>query len=136
MQLFIKFILSLLFLLLLDMLWIGFIAKNIYMENIGHLLSKSGEALAPNWQAAFIVYIAIVTGIIFFALPKANNHYHHALFWGGLFGAILYGVYDFTNFSILANWPLKITIIDFFWGIFLCGTTTTFALFIQKWFIK
>ncbi|HEU5281968.1 MAG TPA: DUF2177 family protein [Gammaproteobacteria bacterium] len=136
MPLLINFVLSLFFSLVLDMLWIGLIAKNIYTENIGHLLRKSGDALAPDWQAALIVYLAIITGIIVFALPKAKNHYHHALFWGGLFGAIIYGVYDFTNYSILANWPLKITLIDFVWGIFLCGTTTAFALFIQRWFIK
>lgn len=126
------FVPTIVFALLLDMIWLGFIAKNMYDENIGMLLRKSGNSMAPNWPAAIIVYVAITIGILCFVLPRANGNYLLALSFGMLFGAVTYGIYDFTNFSILANWPLKITIVDFIWGMVLCGTTSTFALFIQR----
>lgn len=132
MQMLKVFLSTFIFAFILDMIWLAFIAKNIYAENIGPLLRKTGETMAPNWSAAMLVYLAIVTGILCFVLPKANGSYSMAFLWGALFGAVAYGIYDFTNFSILANWPLKITLIDFFWGMFLCGSIAIFANFIQK----
>lgn len=120
----------------LDMLWLGLIAKTLYNDAIGHLLRKSNETLAPNWPAAMLVYVAIVIGILFFALPKADNNYALGFLWGALLGLVIYGVYDFTNYSLLATWPLKITLIDFIWGMVLCGLTTCFALFMQRWLVQ
>jgi uncharacterized membrane protein len=89
--------------LILDMTWLGFIAKNLYGDAIGSLLRKSGDSLAPNLPAAILVYVAIITGILFFVLPKAQGSYAMALLWGGLFGFLTYAVYDFTDLAILAN---------------------------------
>ena len=118
------------------MLWLGLIAKNTYAQNIGMLLRKSGEDMTPIWWAAVIVYICITIGIIYFVLPKAHGDYALALSWGVMLGLVTYGIYDFTNYSILANWPLKITIIDFIWGMTLCGLGSLFAAFIENRFFS
>lgn len=133
MELFKLFISTLIYVFVLDMIWLGLIAKNTYYTSIGNLLRKSGDVMAPNWPAAVIVYIAIVTGILCFVVPKASGNYFSAFAWGAVFGAVTYGIYDFTNLSILANWPLKITVIDFVWGMILCGLTAVFATFMQNW---
>jgi uncharacterized membrane protein len=133
MQIFKLFISTLLCVFFLDMIWLAVIAKNIYATNIGLLLRKSDGVMTPSWPAAVIVYLAIVIGIMSFVLPKSGGDYMAALLWGALFGAVTYGIYDFTNFSILANWPLKITLIDFLWGIVLCSMTSFFAAYMQKW---
>lgn len=117
----------------LDIIWLGFIANSTYNDQLGALLRKANGAMAPNWPAAAVVYLAIITGILCFVLPRANGSYSQALMWGALFGAVSYGIYDFTNYSILANWPLKITLIDFCWGIVLCSLTSVFATFMQNW---
>lgn len=130
------FIMTMLWIFLLDMIWLGFIAKNLYRDSIGILLRRSGEAMTPNWLAAAVVYVAITTGIIYFVLPRAAMNYYSIFAWGALFGAISYGIYDFTNFSILSNWPFKITIIDFLWGSFLCGTGSLFAFIVKYQLFK
>lgn len=117
----------------LDMLWLGLIAKGLYGDSLGHLMRKSNDVFTPNWPAAVVVYLIIALGILCFALPKAGDSYLMGLFWGAILGLVIYGVYDFTNYSILANWPLNITLIDFTWGMILCGLTTCFAVFIQNW---
>jgi uncharacterized membrane protein len=33
-----------------------------------------------------------------------------------LFGLVVYGVYDFTNYSTLRQWPLMLTLADTAWG--------------------
>lgn len=118
----------------MDMMWLGVIAKNVYAQNIGLLLRKSGDGMAPIGWAALVVYICITLGILYFVLPKAQGNYFLAFSGGVMLGLVTYGIYDFTNYSILANWPLKITIIDFIWGMVLCGVSSLFATFIQNRF--
>ena len=98
------------------------------------LLRKSGDAMMPIWWAAAVVYVCITLGILVFVLPKAQGDYVLAFFGGVILGLVTYGIYDFTNYSILANWPLKITFIDFIWGMVLCGLSSLFATFIQNRF--
>jgi uncharacterized membrane protein len=125
---------TLIFFFLIDMTWLGFVAKNIYAENIGLLLRKSGETLAPNWYAAICVYILFAIGILVFVLPNASGNYLKALMYGAIFGLVIYGIYDLTNYSLLANWPLRITLIDMVWGTFLCALVSLFATFMQNLF--
>lgn len=120
------------FCFVVDLLWLGVIAKKLYDGQIGLLLRKTSDGLDPNWLGVIIVYIAIVTGVLVFALPKGQNQYGMTLLWGALFGLVLYATYDFTNYALLLNWPLLISVIDVMWGMFLCGTTACFALFVKK----
>ena len=117
---------------IIDMVWLGIIAKNLYAENIGILLRRSDQGMTPIWWAAIVVYVCITLGILCFVLPKAQGDYFLTLAFGALLGVVTYGIYDFTNYSILANWPWKITLIDFFWGIVLCSLSSLFAAFIQN----
>lgn len=136
MKLMILFFVTAISVFIMDMIWLGFIAKNLYAENIGMLLRKSGETMTPIWWAAVVVYVCITLGILFFVLPKAHGDYFLALACGALLGVVTYGIYDFTNYSILANWPCNITLIDFIWGIALCGLSSLFAAFIQNRFLS
>ena len=36
--------------------------------------------------------------------------------YGALFGLVVYGVYDFTNYSTLRQCPLVLTLADVAWG--------------------
>ena len=35
---------------------------------------------------------------------------------GALFGLVVYGVYDFTNYSTLRQWPFALALADVAWG--------------------
>ena len=136
MKICILFLVTITSVFLMDMIWLGAIAKNIYAENIGLLLRKSGEVMTPIWWAAIVVYVCIAIGVLFFVLPNAQGDYVLALSYGIMLGFVTYGIYDFTNYSILANWPLRITLIDFSWGMTLCGLSSVFVTFIQNRFFS
>lgn len=123
------FICIFIFCILLDMTWLALIAKNLYQQDMGLLLRKVNGVFTPNYYTAILVYVAIACGIIFFVLPKTDGDYSLALLWGGVFGLIVYGVFDLTNFSILANFPLRITLIDMLWGILLCSLGSVIGVF-------
>ena len=126
------FICTILLLIVLDLIWIGYIGNSLYREGYGHLLRKTGDAISPNWYAAIIVYILYVMGIIFLIIPLVDISYCKAAIFGGSYGLILYGFYNFTNYAVFANWPLKIVIIDSIWGICLGTLLSLFAVFINN----
>jgi len=107
---------------IVDMIWLGAIAKNFYKNNLKGFLRDT-----PNWYAAIIFYLAFIVGIIIFAVSPAikNNSLLLAVLYGGLFGFFTYATYDLTNYATLKNWPFKIVIVDILWGIILTGIVST-----------
>ena len=108
--------------LVIDLVWIGFVMKNFYSEQLGDLARRSGGGLAPRWIPAILVYILIPAGLVLFVQPRLGSGPLWADFlWGALFGLVLYGVYDLTNLATLEQWKLPMSIVDMLWGSFLCG---------------
>lgn len=106
---------------LVDMVWLGVIAKRFYNEQIGHLLKAN-----VNWIAAIVFYFIFIVGIVTFVLVPAWNDgtWVQALLMGGLFGFIAYSTYDLTNLSTLKDWPMALTIVDLIWGTVLGASTS------------
>lgn len=122
-------------LILIDVLWLGVIATSIYQSQIGRLMRTADGQAEINIPAGLIVWALIVLGAIFFVLPHAKNQQYFGQFgWGALFGLVVYGVYDFTNLSILAGWPLSISLIDLAWGVFLNGTLSVILVRLNRFF--
>lgn len=121
--------------LAIDLLWLGVIMSGFYKGELGPLLRRSGEAMAPIWWAAWLVYVLIPLGIVIFVLPRLPLEASglQAFAWGALYGLILYGVYDFTNYSLVAQWPLRLTLVDLLWGGTVCGLATVIGLALRRW---
>lgn len=122
------YLISFVVFLIIDAIWLGFIAKDMYQKGIGHLMAAN-----PNFVAAAIFYLMFLAGLVYFVIApgvEANN-IGQVIIAGALFGAITYGTYDLTNLATLKSWPLNITIIDIIWGTFLATfvSTVTFYLY-------
>lgn len=105
---------------LVDIIWLGFISKNLYKNYLGHLMAPQ-----VNWAAAIIFYLLFIAGLIFFVIDPAltRGDLRYAILAGGFFGLITYATYDLTNLATLKDWPLTITLIDLAWGTFLNAAT-------------
>jgi uncharacterized membrane protein len=110
----------------LDLLYLGVLMKGFYDQEIGALARREGTAMAPRIPAAIVVYLLIPAGIVLFVRPQLGPDagLGRALIWGALYGLVLYGVYDFTNRSILEKWTLSLALRDVAWGMVLCGIST------------
>jgi uncharacterized membrane protein len=101
--------------MVLDGIWLGLLMKNFYRDQLAPIVRLADGVIAPNWPAAFVVYILLGTGIALFVIPRAPT-VSLAAAYGALFGLVVYGVYDFTNYSTLRQWPLGLTLADVAWG--------------------
>ena len=117
----------------IDLFWLGVIAKNLYKEELGFLLAPS-----VRWGAALLFYGLYLFGLTFFAiLPGVREQSGLvAALNGALFGCICYATYDLTNLATLQGWPMKIVIYDLLWGTFISSITSFLTFWISyRWII-
>ncbi|MBC7766881.1 DUF2177 family protein [Arenimonas sp.] len=114
--------------LVIDGIWLGFLAKSFYAKQIGFLFKTN-----INWIAALLFYILFIFALLVFVINPAieKNSIIHAILFGALFGFITYATYDLTNLATLKDWPIAVTIVDLIWGSFVTAavSSVTFLIF-------
>ncbi|MFM6970825.1 MAG: DUF2177 family protein [Sediminibacterium sp.] len=130
-KLLLSYILTFVVFFIIDMTWLGFIAKDLYRKHLGGFLSDQ-----VNWTAAFIFYFLFIVGIFIFSVMPAveKNSLTSAITLGALFGFFTYATYDLTNLATLKGWPLNIVFIDIIWGTVLTAIVSTAGFYIAKYF--
>lgn len=120
----------------IDFLWLGIITSGFYKSELGILARLEGNSLKPVIWAAGIVYLLIPLGILLFVVPRTSSStpWLSAFLWGFLYGVILYGIYDMTNYSLINKWPLRMSMVDIMWGGIICSITTVIMSFLDRWF--
>ena len=102
--------------IVLDSLFLGVLARSFYRNQLAPIARMADGALAPNWAAVVVVYVLVAVGVTVFIIPRAANLASAAAL-GALMGLVVYGVYDFTNYAVLAHYPLPLLVVDVCWGI-------------------
>ncbi len=130
-KLILSYILTFAVFFIVDMAWLGFVAKDIYKKYLGNFLSDN-----VNWIAAFVFYLLFVVGVFIFAILPAveKDSLRSAIIMGALFGFFTYATYDLTNLATLKDWPITIVFIDIIWGMVLTGIVSTAGFYIVKYF--
>jgi uncharacterized membrane protein len=121
--------------LAIDLTWLGVVMAKFYKTELGPLARRSGEAMAPVWWAAFLVYVLIPLGLLLFVLPRVSpeSPAAAALGWGLAYGVILYGVYDLTNYALIDRWPKRMTVVDIAWGGVICAVVSYIGVRLDRW---
>lgn len=113
----------------LDLLWLGVIARDFYQTRLGHLL---GEVM---WLPAIIFYLVFLLGLTYFATYQAiDTGLLRVALLGALFGFFTYATYDLTNHATMKDWPAIVTIVDIAWGTFLGGAVATVSALAYRLF--
>ena len=105
----------------IDMIWLGMIAKSTYADAMGPLLNP-----APNLWAAAAFYLMFPAGLLIFAvLPGETSSVLKVAGMGALFGFFAYATYDLTNLAVIKNWPVGLTFLDMAWGTLVSGVSAS-----------
>lgn len=129
-------------LLILDITWIYFYMGPQYSGLI-QTVQKSSLQFAS--QYAFLAYFLMVVGFCVFAVeplysPKKiklgvspySSEAFRIVMRAGIFGFVLYGVYNMTCASVFSQWELSIAWKDMLWGAFVYGISTYASIFTLK----
>jgi len=113
----------------IDMIWLGLVAKNFYRGQIGFLMKTDF-----NWIAAVSFYLLFIAGLVFFVIEPAVRHgsWTSALLVGAFFGLLTYATYDLTNLATLKDWPLLLSFVDMAWGMVLASSISVVTYFIAS----
>ena len=122
------FLITLPIFFIIDMLWLGLIAKNFYQKHLGFLMGN------VNWAASIIFYLIFIVGLVVFVIaPNLHEQsFIKILFMSALFGFVTYATYDLTNQATIKDWPLIVTIIDLMWGTLLAVLVSMISLFFSR----
>ncbi len=101
--------------MMLDGIWLGVLMKGFYRDQLAPIVRLVDGGIAPNWPAALVVYALLGAGIALFVMPLSPT-VPLAAVHGALLGLVVYGVYDFTNYSTLRQWPFVLVLVDTAWG--------------------
>ena len=126
----ISYILTTIVFFAVDMVWLGFVAKNIYDKYLGALLSDK-----VRWPAAIIFYLLFIVGIFIFVINPSIEKQSavRALILGAVFGLITYATYDLTNYATMKGFPLNIVFIDLAWGAILTSIVSLAGYYINRY---
>jgi len=119
---------------LIDLVWIGVVARNFYAATIGHMLRDS-----VNWIAALMFYCIYIGGIVIFVVGPALNSgegIRRAASMGALLGLFAYGTFDLTALALLKGWPVVVAVVDMAWGTLLTAGTAGGSVWIARTFLK
>lgn len=96
----------------------------IYLTSMSNFFNKlvkniQGSKLKFNVLGAVICYIFLILGLNYFILSRNKSPFE-----ASLFGLVIYGVYESTNYAIFDKWNLEALMLDTVWGGILFYLTT------------
>ncbi|WP_374332716.1 DUF2177 family protein [Aestuariivirga sp.] len=107
--------------LVIDMVWLLWLGRSIYVSEIGELLRQP-----PNMGAAGAFYVLYVTGLMVMVIWPAvqGGSVGQAILSGAILGLVAYGTYDLTNLAVMKGFTTRIAVIDLAWGTVLTATVS------------
>lgn len=109
------FLISAVLFVVIDFIYLNLI-KN-YFEN--QVKSVQGTPLQVNFLGAILCYIFLILGLNYFIIKSKRSAYD-----AFLFGIVIYGVYETTNYALFSKWSIFTVIMDTLWGGVLFATVT------------
>lgn len=115
-----SYFLALLVFLVIDAIWLGFVANSFYFDQLGDLVADE-----INYAVAGLFYLLYVFGVTVLVIAPAleKRSGFEAAWKGALFGLVAYATYDLTNLATIRDWPLLMSMVDIVWGAALTMTT-------------
>jgi uncharacterized membrane protein len=97
---------------------------------------QRGRKMETRIIPAVLCFIILAFGIVYFVLDRIRQDHivEDSFKYGGVFGAVVYGVFDLTNYAIFTDYTASVVLIDMAWGTILASVISmiTKFLFVKK----
>jgi len=142
---------------LLDCVWFSVALRPLYQpiyqrfhcKNREDKMKKGIPKMFIRYGPAFLTWVLISIGLDYFVLSPSLSQFHREIpnnpleipkniktqFFGDLvkkavlFGLILYGVFNGTNYATLEQYPIGLVILDTVWGMTLATVTAILVVY-------
>lgn len=98
-------------LLVLDLTWLGLVARGVYDTALAPL--KRPVVFLPAAGLFYALYVAAVVRHAVLGSPSVRV----AMRRGAGLGLVAYGTYELTNWAVLRDWPPILVPLDIGWGV-------------------
>ena len=107
MNIFIKYLVILILVLLIDLCYLS-IVQSTMLKVIKNVQNKP---LKIKWTYFILCYLVISFTIYYFVIKERKS-----ILYSFILGFCIYAIYETTNMSILTNWNQNVVILDTIWG--------------------
>jgi len=123
------YLVTLLVIVPLDFLFLGVVAKDFFISQVGSMLGEI--KLAP----AILFYLLYVAGVVIFVSGGQGATWQSTLLYGALFGLFCYATFDLTSLALLKHWSWPVAIVDITWGALVTAVSSTAGLLVANWVV-
>jgi uncharacterized membrane protein len=124
---FVAYLVGLVVFVALDAIWLTIMGPT-YRAVMGDMLAPS-----VRFGPAIAFYLLDTLGLlVFVARPGTRHGAAWVVVHGALFGLFTYATYDLTNYAVLKNWDLTLTIEDIVWGMVISTIVSLIAWSIMR----
>ena len=107
------------------------VVDSVYLWSTGNLFGAmvkniQNESMSIRYGSALIVYVLLSYGLVHFIIKPGRS-----ILDAAILGAVVYGVFDFTNYALFRNYGLPVAIMDTVWGSVLMASTAFIYHFIK-----
>lgn len=113
-------------LLVLDLAWLGVVARDLYREALGGLMRP--EAYLPAAALFYAFYVSVTVAWAVLGAPSTAG----AARRGAGLGFVAYATYELTNWAVLRDWPAWIVPVDLAWGVALTAAAALAGKLAQR----
>ncbi|SHF65422.1 Uncharacterized membrane protein [Modicisalibacter ilicicola DSM 19980] len=130
MQILVLYVITAVVFLGLDALGLSKIMRPLFETHIPNMLREDVQ-----FVAAGVFYLIYVAGLLYFVSVPAlrDNAPAMALFNGAILGALAYGTFEFTAFSVLKGWHWQMVATDVAWGAALTAVSAWAGVMLTRW---
>lgn len=128
MKLLTHILLTMIIFIIMDIIWFSVSISLIYQPKFAEIQNNNFDMI-DKIHGGLFAWFLLALGIHIFVL-KISINIKNAILYGLLYGLIIYGVYNGTNYTTFKNYNLDIFIPDLLWGCFVCSLVSAISFYI------
>ena len=120
------FIVALISYTVLDMIWFQFSTPS-YKKVVETIQGKEMKLK----YLGFLAWVVMAIGMAVLVVPLAES-VTDAMRLGAIYGLVLYGTFNGTNYALFQDWTFNISMIDTLWGIFVSAMVAAITKYMSS----
>jgi uncharacterized membrane protein len=126
-------VLSFVFTSAIDALWHLVLFKRSYSDGLKPMARQKDGKIILKGGPGLLAQALVITCLILLVVLAAKGSFLLSAAVGSLAGILAISVYGITNYALLKDWSLTMTVLEVIWGPILGGLSGSFIFWARTW---